>query len=291
MKQLSVLILVVVAACGAASTTTAGQRPAPASPWIGLTSFDLGVRLEAGDRRWVDMMAREGFTVARVVVASTARTRRTLEDGLRQLPITLSTLAAAGLRAEVIVNCDTRELSLDREAVIAHTRRVNTILTQHSGAVAGVQLNNQNTHGVEIAAMSDPTFLRQLETLIDPQFPVSWGGWHDDHEISGGSYVTIHADRDQSPEVNADWMAAQQRRLGKPVIDDEPLGIAEPDAVAGRQRTDDPDYARRLAVEARRHGLAGVTLHIDAGLAADVDTLGPVQRDAMRRFVAAMRER
>lgn len=291
MKHLSALILLVVAACGAASTTTAEQRPAPASPWIGLTSFDLGVRLEAGDRRWVDMMAREGFTVARVIVSSVHRTKRTLDDGLRQLPLTLSTLGKAGLKAEVVVFADTRDYELTRDQMREHLRAVVVIAQQHTDVIGGIEIANESSHGGQVEALVDPAFIAELEALIPRAFAASCGSTHGGEapQASVCSYITHHGDRSKSPEENADIMAKAQRTVGLPVIDDEALGIAE-DARPGA-RTNDPAYGERQARAARRHGLAGVTLHVEAGLTADVDKLGPVQREAMRRFVAAMRER
>lgn len=265
---------------------TAARIP---QPWIGLTSFDLGVRLEAGDRRWVDMMVAEGFTVARVVVASVHRTRRTTADGLRQLPLTLSTLAEAGLKAEVTVLVDTRAYGMTRASMRYYVREVVAIAEREPSGVAGIELANENTHGTQVEDLSDAAFLRELQALIPPRFATSCGSSHGGEAplVSVCSYVTHHADRSRSPEENAQIMAEAQRRSGLPVVDDEALGIGE-EARPG-SRTDDPAYGERQARAARRHGLGGVTLHIEAGLTADVDAIGPVQREAIRRFVAAMR--
>lgn len=274
---------------------TTAARPRIPQPWIGLTSFDLGVRLEAGDRRWVDMMREEGFTVARVVVASVYRTPRTLADGLRQLPLTLSTLAGAGLRAEVVVLVDTRDYRMDRAAMRDYLRQVVEICDAQPAAVAGVEvcggieIANESTHGTQVEALSDPGFLRELERMVPAQFATSCGSSHGGEApfVSVCSYVTHHADRDRSPEENAAIMAQAQQASGLLVVDDEALGIAE-QARPGA-RTADPAYGERQARAARQYGLGGVTLHIEAGLTADVDKLGPIQREAIRRFVAAMR--
>lgn len=287
MKKLSALVFLAAAACGAASTTA--QRPAPASPWIGLTSFDLGVRLETGDHRWVEMMAREGFTVARIVVSSVHRTKRTLTDGLRQLPLTLSALGEAGLKAEVVVFADTREYGLTRDEMKEHLRAVVAIALKYPDSVAGIEIANESSHGGQVEALVDSGFLAEVEALVPQRFATSCGSTHGGEvpRASVCSYITHHGDRSKSPEENAAIMAVAQRSTGLPVVDDEALGIGEVDRPGAR--TNDPGYAERQARAARRHGLAGVTLHIDAGLTANVDDLGPVQREAMRGFVAAMR--
>jgi hypothetical protein len=264
-------------------------------PWIGLTSFDLGVRLEAGDRRWVDLMQEEGFTVARIVVASVYRTNRTLADGLRQLPVTLKTLAAAGLRAEVVVLVDTRDYRMSRAQMRDYLRSVVAICEAQPAAVAGlhvcggIELANESTHGTQVSDLSDPAFLAELSALVPARFAISWGSSHGGEApfIGRGSYITHHADRDNTPEDNAGIMAAAQRASGQLVIDDEALGIAEV-ARAGA-RTADPAYGERQARAAKLHRLGGVTLHLEAGLTANVDLLGPIQREAIKRFVAAMR--
>lgn len=266
-------------------------------PWIGLTSFDLGVRLEVGDRRWVDMMVEEGFTVARVVVASVYRTPRTLADGLRQLPLTLSTLASTGLRAEVVVLVDTRDYRMSRDQMRDYMRSVVAICDAQPAAVAGVhvcgaiEVANESTHGTQVDDLSDPSFLRELSSLVPTRYPISWGSSHGGEApfIGLGSYITHHAARSLSPEQNAAIMAAAQRASGQLVIDDEALGIAEQERAGSR--TADPAYGERQARAALAHGLGGVTLHLEAGLTANVDVLGPVQREAIKRFVAAMRLR
>ena len=274
---------------------TTAARPRIPQPWIGLTSFDLGVRLEAGDRRWVDMMVEEGFTVARIVVASVYRKPRTLADGLRQLPLTLSTLAGAGLRAEVVVLVDTRDYRMDRAAMRDYLRKVVAICDAQPAAVAGVEvcggieIANESTHGTQVEDLSDPGFLRELERLVPARFATSCGSSHGGEApfVSACSYVTHHADRARTPEENAAIMAQAQQASGLLVVDDEALGIAE-QARPGA-RTSDPAYGERQARAARQYGLGGVTLHLEAGLTTDVDKLGPVQREAIRRFVLAMR--
>lgn len=123
------------------------------------------------------------------------------------------------------------------------------------------------------------------------RYPLSWGSSHGGEApfIGRGSYITHHADRSQTPEENAAIMADAQRASGQPVIDDESLGIGEVSRPGAR--TADPAYGERQARAARAHGLGGVTLHLEAGLTASVDLLGPIQREAIARFIAATRGR
>jgi hypothetical protein len=80
-------------------------------------------------------------------------------------------------------------------------------------------------------------------------------------------------------------MAHAQVIAGKPIVDDEPLGTAEVDQ-PGR-RTADAAYAAEQGAACRLHRLGGATYHTEAGLTANVDLLGPIQREAARRFVSA----
>jgi hypothetical protein len=251
------------------------------------TCFDLGVSRDFG---LVDELKAAGINTLRIVVASKFRTERSLETGRLQLRSLLPKLIERGMKASIVVNCDTAEYGLREIETREHTAFVNAILREYPAAVALVELFNENSHGVEQVYATDPYFLRDLDALIDPQFPVAWGANHGGEAISdrlaGGSIICAHSDRSLLPGSNATIMAAAQRRFGKPVVDMEPLGMGEvPRAGA---RTDDPRYIQSQAVVDKEAKLGGSCYHFEAGLPASSATppYGPKQREALKLFGA-----
>lgn len=256
------------------------SRPMIPQPWIGVTSFDWGPRIASGDTRWLGYLT-QGFTVARVIVASNYRMPRTLEEGRAQLTLVLSTLRGTGVRAEVVLLVDTGDNDYTQTEMLDHVAACNTIMVTYADTIALVEIANEIGHGSQSAHLFDIDFLDKISALVDVRFPLAWGG-----EFEGGNIVTLHSDRGQTPEANGKIMGDRQAACGKPIIDDEPLGIAEVSRAGAR--TDDPDYARRLAVAANANGLAGVTLHHDAGLFTTVDAIGPVHTEATRVFLSEL---
>jgi hypothetical protein len=253
-------------------------RPPLRGIWRGLSSFDLGARLALGDRRWLDNYA-VGFSPLRVMVSrQSGPTPRTLADGRVQLTRTLTALVGEQ-QAHVVLLADTLNYTL--EDMMAHVFVCNEILVEQASKVASVELANEIGHPTQSPHLMDIDFLEILAGLVDVRFPLAWGG-----EFWGGSFITHHSDRGTSPAGNGVIMQDMENVSRKAVIDDEPLGIAESDRVAGQQRTDNPDFARQIARVSLDRGLGGVTLHTDAGLTCNMDEVGPVHREARRVFLA-----
>ena len=263
----------------------------PSMPFlIAATCFDVGVSRDFG---LVDELRAAGIDVLRIVVASTHRTYRTLEEGRAQLRALLPKLIERGMYASVVVNCDTANYDLTEDNVWIHTELVNDILLAYPQAVALVELFNENSHGVEVKALAtDPYFLRELDALIDAQFPVAWGANHGGEAISdrlaGGSVICYHSDRSLSSRDNAAIMAAAQRRFGKPVVNMEPKGMDE--QPRGEARTDDPLVIKHQAVSDKNEKLGGSCYHFEAGLTATlaVPPYGPRQMHALSLFGAVL---
>lgn len=251
--------------------------------WRGVTAFDLGVRLAHGDVRYLDWAAETGFTILRVVPASVYRSPRTIDEGLAQLGPLLDAAAARGLYVEVVLGVDTVPLGLTPAAFEDYARRAAEIVNARSNAV--IEVANEIGHGTQAGYLADVGV--QLRVLAMFTAPGSAGSTHGGQapRWDAGDYLTHHSDRRQTPQRNAEIMAAAQSRAFKPVVDDEALGIA---AVArSGSRTNDPTYCAQQAQWARRYQLGGVTCHLDAGLDATVDHLDAIQREAARRFIAA----
>lgn len=269
-------------------------RPALTRRVIGITAFDAAARVARGDARFLDYCAAEGIEVLRVAVCTKHRdVPRTPAQGAAQLPAFFAACRARNLRVELIVNVDTADLTTPGDVglieIRQHTAEVNALCLGYADVITLIQLCNQNTHGVEREEMRDMFFLQELDALIDPRFPVAWGGWHDDVPLVGGSVVTVHPPRGESAHNNALDMVSISRLYGKPVLNDEPLGVAN---TPKAQRTDRWQYGAELAAATVATGLAGAILHLDAGLTANVDDLGPVgspQRKAVTAFVAGMK--
>lgn len=260
-----------------------------------MSAFDLCARLAQGDEGYYVEVVRPSGLVPRVIVASiwsggpNNRTSRTMPDGRDQVERALPRFLRDGLAVEVTLLCDTQAYAdrdgLTRVGALEHLRGCNEILLRYPDAVRAVTIGNENSHSVEASWMTDAGFLREAIDCIDPRFPVAVGAGHGGEPVLvGGSYARHHADRSRSPEENGQIMGAAQRTFGVDVVDGEPLGITEPDRVAGRQRTSDPEYAARLARAAIEHGLGGTTLHLDSGIGCRLEEHGDVHREAMRRF-------
>jgi hypothetical protein len=266
------------------------QRTGVRFSWRGCTAFDLPVRI-GRDRnpRFADWLAKKGFNVGRIVPASVHRNPRKLSEGIMWLPPTLEAMHVRGLWAEVTILVDTSaegdNYDLDRDAMAAYVAEIGHVCGSHDN-VAGIELVNENAHGGQhhVHLTTDVAFLRELRALCPAHIPVSWGSHGGElREIDGGEYVTIHSDRGRTPEENAITLAQHQVIAGKPVIDNETMGIAEQPR---HQRLADPEFARRLIRAYRQRGIAGATLHLDAGLSCDTALLGPVQEAAASLFNA-----
>lgn len=253
--------------------------------WMGVTAFDLPARIAEGNYQFLDWAHSTGFNLVRIVPASVHRTPRTLDDGIRQLPAALDAISQRGMFAEVVVGVDTRLYNTTAQQFYTYAQQIAEITNAYPNVV--IELANENTHSVQAAFMKDWVFQTQLMELFTA--PVSAGSTHGGEEPlwNAGEYMTHHADRGNTVDANGLIMAHAQQRFGKPVVDDEAIGIA---AVARPgARVNDVDYGARQAQIAHQYGLAGVTLHLEAGLEARVEYLDDVQREAARRFIAAMK--
>lgn len=256
-------------------------------PWMAFGGFNLLERTQAERDAWLREFPRGA--IHRVMLARTKDAGRdtswTPEKGLVVLPLVLRELKAVGQRMHLTINCDTKLYNRSRNEVREVTRQVSVAVLpfDDTSVLASVQLFNEPLHSTQQDFCADPVFNAELEALFPLRIPVTWGPTTHGGLV-GGSFGTIHGDRSLTPEENAQYAYDLKDRYLREFVDDEPLGIAE-ENIPGR-RTNDPDYARRLAQAAKDRGLLGATLHWEAGLTADASLLGPVHREAMKRFVA-----
>lgn len=253
--------------------------------WAGATAFDLPVRLREGNDAYLRWLSFEKFTLARIVCFSKYRTMRSMEDGLRDLAYTLKKLEEERMYAEVVVGVDTREYGLSADEFLNYCHSVGKILSTFSNTFGEVA--NENTHSVQAQFLSSPSFLRECCNALSIPC-VSAGSTHggETPQWDQGTYATHHADRNKTPESNGEIMGDWARAVSMPLVDDEALGIKDSDQ---SNRTRDPDFGVRQARAMKAHGLAGVTLHLDAGLNASMSFIDNIQREAARRFIAEMK--
>jgi hypothetical protein len=259
----------------------------------GFSSFDLGPRSPSEQRAWIDALASacaglpsDVVPFLRIVIASVFRTPRSYRAGLAQMPSVIQRAAGRGFYTE-LCTADSGEYGLSRTAILAFTAEIAQLCDRWPTTIYGGE--NEIGHGTVSDAYDDAGFRRQVAAKVPRRIPFAVGSSHGGRETAydEGTFLTDHAYRKNTVEQNAPLMALKQARHGKPLIDEEPQGIAEVDR--GESRTNDPERGFQQARLCREHGLAGTVLHLDAGLEAKVSQLGPIQRQAIARFVEGFR--
>ncbi len=253
---------------------------------IAASGFDLPERIgRHGDLRFADWLVAEGFNYVRVVPSSVYRSPRTIAEGLAWLPQTLEVCRDRGLYVQVVGAVDTgpEGYDLNRDGVREWMRELGQICHDYANTLMDV---NEPYHGTQQPWLAAPEFLQELRAEVPSAVPMTLGSSHEGLLLTGGDWTAIHADRVKSPEEQAAFVASVQAETEKLAWNDEPNAISETETRPS-DRTD-PAWATRLAAAHRSSGVP-VTLHLRwAGLTANVDDLGPVQREAARRFVEVL---
>jgi hypothetical protein len=238
--------------------------------WRGITAFRLVEQVASGREpdavSFLDWAAAQDLTVVRVLVMARHLFELPPERGLAALPRVLELAAARGLYVEVVALADTAAYpGLD---VGGFVRRVGIVCEAHPNAL--LEIANEPHHPTQISAIHRPEDLLRLRELAPSRVPVAIGAGDTLAQSAAGDYVTFHFPRLSSEDgwghVQAIGDAAfEAGRIGKPVINDEPIGAAS-ESEPGR-RDDDPVRFRAMALLSRMAGL-GATFHYEAGLHA-----------------------
>jgi hypothetical protein len=238
--------------------------------WRGITAFRLAEQIASGRERdaaaFLDWAKGRELTVVRVLVMARDLFELPPEKGLSALPRLLQLAAARGLYVEVVALADTAAYpELDVDAFI---RRVGAVCAAHPNAL--LELANEPHHPTQTPAIHRPEDLHRLRALVPPDVPVAAGAGDTVEESSGGDYVTFHF-----PRLSGDggWAhvkalargADDLRRMGKPLVNDEPIGAAA--ASEPGRRDSDPVRFRAAALLSRMAGM-GATFHYEGGLHA-----------------------
>ena len=289
------LMLVVVAACGVAtSTTTAppmlrveGRQFVDESGRVYLPRWVSGLtlltRTPAQQTAFLDWAKDTGFNGVRVFAGALTWADQTPDGARAALPALLDRAAARGLVVEVTALTDTGS-GYDAHA---HLRGIVAILAGRRGTV--LELANEVGHPTQAADLT-PARLRAWGTELATPRRVLWAiGAHDD-PIRAGDYTTVHLDRGPpfwTQVARVRQLGALADAFGAPVINNEPIGADErPGQETGRQRWNDPAGFFALGVLDRAFHIGGVH-HSQAGLMAERP--GPVQQQCADAYVAGYR--
>lgn len=265
---------------------TPGRAKLAGRIW-GVDAFDLAPRVALGDRRWLDQVLVPTQLASRQFMYATPmappRLQRDAATGLQQMAALLPKMRAAGARGSLVtVLCGTRNNGTSWQDALSYCRAVNALALQFPELIVGFDLFNENLQGFEQDYAVNAQFLKEAEACFDLRFSVSPGAtWGDQPPfIVCGSHAVAHGDRALLPDAAAKLMVAP----GWDVLDREGMGITEVGRTAGRQRTDNPQWAEWQIAAVKKYNLAGSILHIDAGITCNVDELGPVQRATIASY-------
>jgi len=232
--------------------------------WRGITAFRLvefvaqGRRAEAD--RYLAWAASKNLNVVRVLVMADGLFKLTPEDGVRALPSLLALAAKRGMHVEVVALADTAAIKVD---MAAHVKAVAAICARHSNAL--LEIANEPVHPTQTKALHDPSYVQSLGKLVPAGVPFALGSIENGDEFAAGTYATWHAPRTRDWPAQIAQGAALLKKVGKPLINDEPIGAADR-AIPGR-RDNDPKQFRAAAEATRRAGMGG-TFHYEGGLQA-----------------------
>lgn len=227
---------------------------------------------EAEAETYLDWARDHGVTVVRVLTTARHLFELAPADGVAALPRLLTLAAERGVHVEVVALADT--LEFEPAALDAHVAAVGKIAAAHANAL--VEIANEPFHHTQHPSLHDRATLARLAALVPDEVLVAYGSGRTiddspDGESGGGDYVTVHTPRGGDDPWNhvrelADG-AALVARYGRPVVSDEPIGVA-PEASRGR-RDNSPERLRAAALLTRMTGMHA-TFHYEGGLQARV---------------------
>lgn len=250
--------------------------------WRGLTAFRLLEMLATQKHSevcgFLDWAASNRVTVLRTLTMCSDVFSLSPESGRANLPRLLELCRARGLYLEAVGLADTKAAGTTREQAQRHLSDLGAICRENENAV--LEVANEPRHDTQQDWVGEPSALRELALLVPDVVPLALGAAHgsDDENaefaISPAVYVTIHSDR---RDGDGGWrhvrhmreMEAMSCSVGKPVIDDEPIGAAS-EFVAGKRENDPAKWWARGALS--RILRIGSTCHLESGLHCTIPT-------------------
>lgn len=242
--------------------------------WRGITAFRLVEMVahgrEAEAAAYLDWARANDVTVVRVLTMARHLFQLTAEDGRKALPGLLAMAGARGMHVEVVALADTLGIEPAApavpEAIIAHVTGVGRIAAAHANAL--VEIANEPFHPTQHPSLDDRATLARLAALVPEEVVVAYGS--DEPEASGGGdYVTVHMPRGGGWDHVRSLAqgAALVKAYGRPVVSDEPIGVAA--QAAGGRRDNSPERLRAAALLTRMTGMHA-TFHYEGGLQARI---------------------
>jgi hypothetical protein len=228
-----------------------------------------------------------GFNGVRIFGGALSWAGQTAEDARTRLPLTLAMAADRGLYVELTCLTDTGALPFDK---MVHLREIAAIVREFPNVI--IEIANEFEHATQDSQVHDANWLRSQVGLFaagghpvaigapeadEPDPSGRWGG-------TGGHYGTAHLDRgrdkwNQCRRVREIEACSAAGRF--PLINNEPIGAAEPGTPG--QRRNDPDFFYTLGALNRLFEVGGV-FHFQDGLHTTVP-VGPVQQQCAEAFV------
>jgi hypothetical protein len=255
--------------------------------WRGVTAFALLEQIahgrEADAAAYMRWARDTGFNLVRVLAMADNLFRLAPDEGRQHLPRLLTLAAEHGLYVEIVALADTANYRMTRTGLRAQVTAIGAIAAAHENSV--VQVANEHYHPSQTPDVHDPAVLRDLAGLLPPQVLHTESAAAEDTAAEPqGQFITRHLSRNGTPASMAAQVAelgSLSVRMGKPVVNDEPIG-ADERSVPGR-RLADPDAFRAISRKEREAGLAGGTFHCEDCLYGRIP--GSVQRACARAWI------
>jgi hypothetical protein len=236
--------------------------------WRGISAFRLVEMVAHGQEKQADAYlawaASKHLTIVRVITMADILFDLSPEDGVRALPRLLEMAQSHGLAVEVVALADTARIKVDPRA---HVKAIGEICARYPNAV--LEIANEPGHSTQIEETERASYLLELRKLVPSAVPVALGSVERGDDLAAGDYVTWHPPRGRNWLDRLSAGGDLQKRFGKPVVVDEPIGAGE--RMIRNRRSNDPAQFRRMAEICRNLGL-GATFHYEGGLRTAIPT-------------------
>jgi hypothetical protein len=269
----AIVALLLLAACSTASSSThlrisGTDFIAPDGSvfeWRGITAFRLLEFVAHGREQEADTYlawaASKKLNVVRVLAIADGIFQLSPEDGQRALPRLLEMAQRHTIHVEVVALTGTSVIKVDPQVFV---KAIGEICAKYPNAL--LELANEPGHPTQSAQVHDAAYMQSLAPLVPKQVPLALGSVeYGDDFGRAGTYVTWHPPRSADWHVRIAEGAALEKKFGKPLIADEPIGAG--DRIEPGRRDNDPERFRKGAEAARKAGI-GMTFHYDGGVQA-----------------------
>lgn len=258
--------------------------------WRGVTAFALAEQIAHGREaeavafmRW----ARDtGFNGLRVLMMARGLFTLSPTEGRAALPRLLALALDNDCYLELVALADTDANGFKATDAFEQVTAIGQLAATVDHALG--QVANEYEHGSQASAVRDIDRLREYGRAFPDRVLFTLSAPFDDEATEPqGEYITRHLDRGRDP-----WNQIRRVRelenveaaTNKPVINDEPIGAAEPGTPG--QRLYDSQYFFALGVLNAGFGIDG-TFHCQDCLRSIVP--GPRQQESARAFIEGMR--